>query len=496
MLRDHQITAIDMVKEELRKGNKRVILAAPCSFGKTITSVAIAQSAVAKGKRVLFICDRIKLVEQALEAYDKHGLHVGVLQGQHWRIDYTAPIQIASVQTLARRQEWPHIDLIVIDEAHTIYKSVEKQLERWDNLPVIGLTATPYSKGLGKVFDSLVVPITTRELIKKGWLCPTDYYVGKSVDTTGVSMKAVSTGGSDYDPDELGEKMLEGNLTGDIVENYRKHSNNLTRRAIAFCPSIEYSKNLVDRLNDAGIPSAHIDGYTPDDERALLYADHREGITKVLSCSKLLGVGYDDPGVEILIDCYKTKSALNFVQRAGRIWRICEGKEKATYLDHSGNLLVHGYPEDIVPTHLDDGEKRYQEKTLLKKDTELLEHVCPECTSLFKGRRCDCGYVLPGDAKILKDDGTELVLADGETLVQMKQRWFSELLEYAHDKGYNLGWVSHKYRQKFGVWPRNIDRVPELCQSADVLGFIKSQRIAWARSPRRTSHARRDIASS
>ena len=81
-LRPHQITAVEMLRASLRAGKKRPVLAAPCSFGKTITAAYMLRSAAEKGKRGVFICDRIKLVEQALESFDMHGLKVGVIQGK------------------------------------------------------------------------------------------------------------------------------------------------------------------------------------------------------------------------------------------------------------------------------------------------------------------------------------------------------------------------------------------------------------------------------
>lgn len=487
-LREHQVRAIEMVRDSMSKGNRRVILAAPCGFGKTITAAAIAKSAVKKGKRVLFVCDRIKLVEQSIEAYSGHGLEFGVIQAQHHLSDgYRAPIQIASVQTLVKRKDWPHADLIIVDEAHVMYKSLVEKLEVWNAVPVVGLTATPFSKGLGKIFSDVVVPITTRQLQEQGWLANCEYYVGKSVDTKGIKTKALTTGGSDYDPEELGNRMSDDiELTGSIVDNYRDHSNGLTRRAVAFAPNIAYSKNLVEQFNSAGIPAAHIDGYTPQEERDMLYRDFERGDYKVLSCSRLLGVGWDDPGCEILIDCFPCKSIIAYQQRAGRILRTAAGKEKATYLDHAGNVSLHGFAEDIVPESLDDGEKRFKETEQVKKEEkEPITHTCPQCTAAFQGRRCDCGYILPADTQMLKDDGTKLVLADGETIKQMKQRWISELMDYCHRKGFKPGWASHKYREKFGVWPVGLDRTPEVCKSKDVMSFIAYANIRSAKRPAR-----------
>ena len=102
-LRPHQDLAIELLRESLRSGHKRPILAAPCGFGKTITAASMIKSAVDKGKRVVFICDRVKLVLQSIEAFTNHGLDVGVIQADHWMTDYSKPVQIASWQSLHRR---------------------------------------------------------------------------------------------------------------------------------------------------------------------------------------------------------------------------------------------------------------------------------------------------------------------------------------------------------------------------------------------------------
>ena len=129
-LRPHQIKGIDMLRASIRAGNKRVILAAPCSYGKTITAAYLLASAAQKGKRGIFICDRVKLVQQALAAFDAHGLEVGVMQGMHERTDPRKQIQIASIQTISRRK-MPEFDFAIVDEAHTHYKGLSKMMDIW-----------------------------------------------------------------------------------------------------------------------------------------------------------------------------------------------------------------------------------------------------------------------------------------------------------------------------------------------------------------------------
>ena len=202
-LRPHQQLAIDLIRKSLATGHKRPLLAAPCSFGKTLVSAYILQHAAAKGKRVVFFADRLKLISQTQTQFDSMGIKYGVIQGQHEMTDPTQLIQIASVQTISRRKKMPEFDLAIVDETHVLPQVIIKLMERYDLVPFIGLSATPYAKGLGKHYDDLIIPITPAELLEQGYLAPVHYYGGSHVDMSKIKMKAIPTGGSDYDPDQL-----------------------------------------------------------------------------------------------------------------------------------------------------------------------------------------------------------------------------------------------------------------------------------------------------
>jgi len=483
-LRPHQEQAIEMLRASLRKGNKRPILAAPCSFGKTITAAYLLQAAAAKGKRGIFICDRVKLVQQSLEAFNAAGMNFGVIQGNHELTNYSAPIQIASTQTLARRTRIPEFDLAIVDECHTHYASLSKIMSAYNNVPFIGLSATPYSKGLGKHYDDLLVPITPRELLAQGYLCPVDYFGGRSVALKGVKTKALSTGGSDYDPSSLAAATEDDKgLVGDIVKNWIQHGEN--GQTIAFAPSIKHSKTLVENFIAAGITACHIDGYMDDELRQQIYKAHDLGEFKVLSCSRLLNTGYDAPKVSCLIDCFPTKSLIAFCQRAGRIMRTSEGKDKAIYLDHAGNVGRHGFAEDVIPDQLDDGKEKFNEKKLTKDKKEPKVKDCPQCTQQMVGLRCKCGYEVPL---------TEQIETTSEILTKLtpeqrnrkhtkedKTQFYSEILLYSRGKNYKDSWASHTYRNRYGVWPNAIKPHMVGFVSDETRKYITSTHIRYAK---------------
>ena len=484
-LRPHQEMAIEMLRASLRQGKTRPILAAPCSFGKTITAASILKTAwEAKGKRGIFIMDRIKLVQQTQEAFTSFGLDFGVIQGNHELANSSAPIQIASIQTLARRSRIPEFDIAIVDECHTHYSSMTKIMETYNNVPFIGLSATPYSKGLGKHYDNLIVPITPRELLAQGYLCPIDYYGGRSVALKGIKTKALPTGGSDYDPASLSQAIEEDTgLVGDIVANWVKYAEG--RQTIAFAPSIKHSKNLVDTFIAAGYPAHHIDGYMDDELRQQIYKAHNDGEFLILSCSRLLNTGYDEPRVSCLIDAYSTKSLISFCQRAGRIQRTFEGKENAIYLDHSGNVTRHGFAEDVVPDVLDDSDKKFSEKRLTTEKAEPKVKACPVCTQQMVGLRCKCGYEISIQEQL---EYTSEILSklspeqrNRKHTKEEKTQFYSEILLYSRGKNYKDSWASHTYRNRYGVWPNSIS--PHMVDgiSDETRKYIKSTQIRYAK---------------
>jgi len=485
-LRPHQQKAVEMLRFSLSKGNKRPILAAPCSFGKTITAAYMLKEAVRKGKRGIFICDRIKLVEQSLDAFDLHGIETGVLQGAHYRADSGAPIQIASIQTLARRARLPEFDFAIVDECHSTHKYLIQIMEKLNNIPFVGLSATPFAKGLGKIYDDLIVPIKPRELLEQGYLSPIHYYGGLKPNLSGVRGRALPTGGTDYDPVSL-EIAVERDmgLVGDIVRNWKAHGEN--SQTIAFSPSIKHSKFMVEMFNEAGIPAEHIDGYTDPEMRQMLYKAHDAGEFKILSCSKLLNTGYDAPTVRCLIDCYPTKSLISYVQRAGRIARTSEGKDYSIYLDHSGNVSRHGFAEDIVPFELDDGDKKFTESNQVKKEKEAKIWECPECYQQRSGIACPCGYEIPMKERLKSDEQMLKRMKASErnmatTTEDDRRKFLGELYLHAENKGYKIGWADRLFKQKFGDWPNGMTPITAEKISDSVRNYIKHDTIRRVKS--------------
>jgi hypothetical protein len=78
---------------------------------------------------------------------------------------------------------------------------------------VVGLTATPFTKGLGKTYSNVVSSVTTKQLVEAGRLAPLRVFIAKEIDMTGA--KKV---GGEWSGDEVTARGLK--ITGDIVSEW------------------------------------------------------------------------------------------------------------------------------------------------------------------------------------------------------------------------------------------------------------------------------------
>lgn len=156
-LRPYQVQAIGDIKDTIRNGVRRLIVQAATGAGKTKIAAAIVDGALSKSRRVAFIVPAISLVDQTVESFCDEGIRdVGVIQANHMLTDWSKPIQVCSIQTIHRRG-FPQADTVLIDECHRLHEAHKKWLTdpEWAKVPMIGLSATPWTRGLGKFFDSL-----------------------------------------------------------------------------------------------------------------------------------------------------------------------------------------------------------------------------------------------------------------------------------------------------------------------------------------------------
>ena len=349
-LRQYQVNSINDLRKAILKGHKRIVLQLATGGGKTTIASEMIRKANEKGKKCLFLADRIELVEQTSKRLDYEGIEHGIIMGNHERYKPHSINQVCSPQTLARRAT-PAADLVIIDECHVAYGIHKKMMQAMPNTIFIGLSATPFTKGLGKLYSNLVVGATTTKLTDEGYLVPVKVFAPSKPDLTKLRTVA-----GDYDEKELFARVNKPKLVADIVDTWIKRGEN--RPTIGFAVNVLHSQALCEQFKDRGIRAAHIDSYMPTKLREQLVNDFKDGYIKVLFNVGILDKGFDYPQASCLIMARPTKSLMLYIQQAGRVLRPHPTKEDAIILDHAGNTQAHGFVTDDLPQELDDGTKR------------------------------------------------------------------------------------------------------------------------------------------
>jgi len=463
-----------MLRESLAKGLHRPILAAPCSFGKTTVASELIQSSIMKRKRSAFIVDRVELLDQAAERFYQDSIDFGVMQGDHPLTDPRKQVQIATIQTLNKRK-MHEFDFIIIDEVHCLHRAHIKYMETYDAIPIIGLSATPYTKGLGKYFNNLIVPITTGELIEQGYLSKYEVYAPSEPDLEGVKIKR-----GDYDENELDERCNKPKLIGDIVKTHQRLAKG--RATVVFAVSIAHSKHIVEEFRKVGVKAVHVDAYTDKDTRKLINEQFKAGEIDLLSCVAIFEKGWDAPITSCSILAAPTKSIMRYVQQVGRILRTHPGKDKSLILDHAGNTLRHGWVEEIIPERLDTGTKN--EADVIKREKKKKEpSKCQKCGYVKEGLLCpQCGFA-PSITRNVESVAGELGKKEKKKTVtrEDKVRWYAMLLGHAQARGYKSGWAYHKLIQKFGESVRDTKTIQPMQPDLEVMNWIKHINIRAAK---------------
>lgn len=486
--RPYQARAIEQLRVHIRRSIRKLLLVAPTGSGKTVMAAAIIVGAIANGLRVLFFAHRRELIKQAFVKLVRSGVcpskigvilpganlprgHVQIPLGGFDALDddeiwnrYAfrrpdAPVQVASIQTLARR-ELPDFDILIVDEAHrSRAASYEKAIAANDNAIVIGLTATPVrtdNKPLSAVYDEMVVSTTYAELVAEGFLVPCSSAWkprgGELPDVSGVRLK-----GHDYDLVELGHACNKSRLVGGIVERWLEKGNNAP--TFCFAAGVEHSKSIVERFLAAGVPAAHVDGNTPTEERERILRELANGTIKVVSNCDVCTEGTDVPAVKTIILARPTKSLRIYLQMVGRASRPHENGLPFVILDHAGVFDQPGFgpPQADRKWSLDPPKKN--RKKIARKPVR----TCLGCWAMVPlgSVACPgCGYEFPAPGpRTLQEVEEELEEWRSPTTHPERVEAYKLVCEQwrleneARMVPLSPGWIWYQFKQRFAQQP-------------------------------------------
>lgn len=438
---DYQLDLVEQAAQQARAGHRRILIQAPVGSGKTITSSEIVRRAACKGRRVLFLAHRRRLIEQKSKALDAFGVPHGVLMsGQRGR---TAPVQVASRDTLLSRvvrNDWidpPPADLVIVDECHRVESAeFQKLLALYPDAVHIGFTATP-AHGDGtplSFYTALVCCVGIKELIRLGKIVGTKFFAPQN-----------RTAG-------------RRKLAGDPVAAWLKWGQG--RSTILFASTIAASEAAAAAFREAGIPAEHFDGSTDDGTRDAIISRVESGETKI-ACNCAVAIeGWDVPCLSCCIILRMATSYVLFIQMIGRVMRSFPGKREAVIVDHADAVLEHGFPEEEVRWELDPQTTIEQRNSKDKKDGKRSTPiVCPKCGAAYVcAATCpECGYRLPHRLQpaILKKQlltEVESTLTPQEKAERRVRYWLECLRVMAH-KGLTCGAAAGMFRGRYKEGP-------------------------------------------
>lgn len=378
-LRDYQIADTDKARDIIKQGKKRVVISEATGAGKTVMAVHLINSAYAKGSRITFICDRISLLNQTSAVLDSYGIiEHGIIQGTHERTNTDLRIQIASAQTL-RRRKVKDSDLYIVDECHTSHKVVIDMLKE-NKAVFIGLSATPFTKGMGKIWDAVISSTSTNKLIQTGMLSKYSIFAHSEPDMNGVKVRS----NGEWEEGETVKRSLP--VIGDIISEYCKHA--IGRKFIVFGVNVAHCNEILRQFNDNGILASLYTYKETDADKEAIMSEFRkpDSAIKGLISVSALSKGLDVPDLSCVIVARPLRKSLSeHIQMIGRGLRACDGKEDCVILDHSGNSVrfwedMNNYFENSV-TELDDG-KSSKKKQAKKKEKKPIK--CPMCAHIHK----------------------------------------------------------------------------------------------------------------
>ncbi|EHM9716482.1 DEAD/DEAH box helicase [Salmonella enterica subsp. enterica serovar Oranienburg] len=445
------------------KQKRTFMMYAPTGSGKTGLAAFIAAGHVARGLRVMFVAPFTVLVTQTVQRFVEYGLpedEISILWRDHPEFHPERLIQIASADTLIRRDFPDNIDLLIIDEAHMKKRAMLEWI-RDAEFRVVGLSGTPFSPWLGQYYEELIKPTTISELIQRGDLSPYEFYAPTKPNLKGV--KTANT--ADYGRD---------------------------LPTVAFCVNKAHANYVTMQFVKAGVNAEVMVAETPHEERQVMIHRFETGATKIIVSVGVLVAGFDSD-VRCVIYARPTKSEIRWLQCLGRALRTAPGKDKALIFDHSGTVHRLGFPDAIEYNELpskNDGMKEAATRQAEERE-EKLPKECPEChfmkpAGVYVCPKCGFKPLVGEDVVTDTQRNIKKLSKGGKVYTKSdKQSWWSQIKFYQRQRTsmgrpISDGWCAHTFREKFNEWPNNLSDFP-MEITPEVSNYIRHKLIRFAK---------------
>ena len=389
--RYYQLRAIRRIGEALDVHNqRRALVVMATGAGKTRTVIALCELLMRCNwvKRVLFLADRVALVNQTVNAFKRHLPDASPVNlvtdryadGRVYVSTYPTTMGlIDDAEDGRKRFGAGHFDLVIIDEAHrSVYQKYRAIFEYFDSL-LVGLTATPkdeIDRNTYGLFDlERGVPTDAYgldEAVKDGFLVPlTAVSVPLKFQRQGITYDELSEDEQEQwdalewndegetpdrvDPAAVNKWLFNQDTVDKVLEHVMTRGQKVAggdrlAKTIVFAKNAEHARFIVQRFN---VNYPHYKG-----EFARVVTHRTEYVQSIIedfavkdraphmaASVDMLDTGIDIPEVANLVFFKLVRSRTKFWQMIGRGTRLCPdlfgtGDDKRFFylFDYCGNL--------------------------------------------------------------------------------------------------------------------------------------------------------------
>ena len=451
-LRDYQVESVDAVWHFMRTKTGAPVIELPTGAGKGYVLAELTRQAVTLwGGRVLVLQHVKELVEQNAEKLQKlcPTIEIGLYSAGLKRREKDAQVVVAGIQSVYDKgTELGDFDLIVIDEVHLypesgtgMYRQLIAALRRGNpDVPVVGLTATPYRTGTGPIcspgglFTEICYSVSVKTLIKKGYL---SHLIGRRA-VTEIDVGGLAVRRGEYDDAEVEGRMMATGVVGQAASELLKQCRD-RRHVMVFCQTVSHAKSVAgwlrfgvlghdaavceellpatagehaassdlgpeplaapmladvaDWLESEGHPTTNLRRYlaagdaaigqvygnTPEADRAVIIKEFKAGTRKYMVNVNVLTTGFDSPNVDCVAVMRATMSPGLLLQMVGRGFRTHPDKANCLVLDFGRNFERHGPVDDIRPQPKVKGNEK-----------AVTQRMCPVCRAVVAASVTTC----------------------------------------------------------------------------------------------------------
>jgi DNA repair protein RadD len=382
--RSYQIEAVDSLYHYFSAQTGNPVIAMPTGTGKSVVIAMFLEAVYAAypGQRIMVLTHVKELIQQN---YDKlmtlwPSAPAGIYSAGLNRRDVGKRITFAGIGSVARKAHYfGKVDLMIVDEAHlvspettTLYQKFIAELKVANPLlKVIGLTATPWRLGMGRItdgglFTDICFDITGLEpfnrLIAEGFLSPLiPRQTTQMLDTDGVHMR-----GGEFIASELQHAVDKFEITQGAMNEMCALAEN-RKHWLIFASGVEHADHIAEILNDNGVPAVSIHSKMGDSHRDAAIEGFKSGKYRAAVNNNVLTTGFDFPAIDCIGVLRPTASTVLWVQMLGRGTRpvyapgynledreqrlsaiAAGGKQNCLVLDFAGNTRRLGPINDPV----------------------------------------------------------------------------------------------------------------------------------------------------